>query len=505
MLFNTFQFLFFFLFILATYYALPHHRRILLLLVGSLYFYACYKPLNIFLLAITLVVDYTAGRIIGRFESRAARIATVCASVTTNLGILFTFKYLGFFTRVINDALTSWSLPYRVNPEAWIIDAQNVILETLGFTYQVDSVDLSLPVGISFYTFQSMSYVLDAVRGSVKIERNPIVYFTYVSFFPQLVAGPIERAHHLLPQFREKHFFRFERMRAGLQMCLWGMFKKVVIADSFAAVVNTVYAEPENYGSLALFTATLFFAIQIYCDFSGYSDMAIGVAKMLGFDLMTNFRQPYLARSIADFWQRWHISLTTWFRDYVYIPLGGNRVGLVRWTFNVSVVFLLSGFWHGANWTFIIWGALHAFYFFISRLTVYPRMKMVTTLRLHWVPGLVPFLEWLTVMTLVLIGWVFFRAESVQEAWYVVTHMFDLRHVALSQLYNLGLPRFSMTLAFFWIPFLMAVDACLSSQPAWVKTLWSYRLFRHLCYLSLFFAIALFGVFEEIEFIYFAF
>lgn len=482
MLFNTFQFAIFFAVVFGLFQALPGRQRWILLLVASIYFYAAYKPINVLLLFVTLIVDYCAGRLIERSTQPWHRALVIAASLCTNLGILFTFKYLGFAMQTLNRAL-----------------------EFAGFPGGMDPIHLDLPVGISFYTFQSMSYVIDASRGQVKVERTPFRYFAYVSLFPQLVAGPIERASHLLPQFHREPRTSFERIRSGLQIALWGMFKKVVIADSFAVVVETVYSDPEKHNGLGLLVGTIFFAIQIYCDFSGYSDIAIGVAKILGFDLMTNFRQPYLARSIADFWQRWHISLSTWFRDYVYIPIGGNRVGLLRWAFNVMVVFTLSGMWHGAKWTFLIWGGLHGSYFLIGRLTERPIGWLFRNLGVNRVPGLVAFLEWFAVMIMVLIGWVFFRARSVGEAVYILTNSLDFSDASLGQLFALGLPRFEMALSFFWIFFLMASDAVLYHKPAWATRLWQNRIFRHLCYQFLFFAIALFGVFEEVEFIYFAF
>jgi D-alanyl-lipoteichoic acid acyltransferase DltB (MBOAT superfamily) len=502
MLFNSFQFLIFYLVLFPIYFALPPSRRWMLLLAASLYFYAAYAPINMLLLMITLIVDYLAGRGMERAESRSSRLAIVGISLATNLGILFTYKYLGFVVDSINAALSSLGLPL-FDPSV-IVRFFNAVLGPLGLPL-VDDYHLALPVGISFYTFQSMSYVLDAYRRDVKVERNPLIYFTYVTFFPQLVAGPIERADNLLPQFHRTTRFEFERIRQGLQIALWGMFKKVVIADSISSVVNTVYADPERFSGPSLFVATLFFAIQIYCDFSGYSDIAIGVAKMLGFDLMTNFKQPYLARSIADFWQRWHISLTTWFRDYVYIPLGGNRVSPGKWARNVAIVFLLSGIWHGANWTFVIWGGLHAIYFLIGRFTEGTRARLITILRLRWIPGLVPFLEWALTMLMVLVGWVFFRAANVGQAVYVTTHMFDFRRFPVAELFELGLPRFEMTLAFAWIIVLMAVDYCLIARPRWAVALWRVPLARHVAYQLLFWGIAFFGVFERVEFIYFAF
>jgi D-alanyl-lipoteichoic acid acyltransferase DltB (MBOAT superfamily) len=311
--------------------------------------------------------------------------------MSINLGVLFLYKYFNFF-----------------NQSAGAL-----------FGYEPFKHSLVLPIGISFYTFQSMSYTIDVYRRHLKPEPNLGIMATFVAFFPQLVAGPIERATHLLPQFHvEKHFDLHETV-AGLQRILWGFFKKVVIADRLAIYVNTVYNHPTEYSGLALVLATVFFAFQIYCDFSAYSDIAIGTCRIMGFNLMENFRQPYFSQSIREFWGRWHISLSTWFRDYLYIPIGGNRVSFVRNLFNLMVVFVASGLWHGAGWTFVIWGALHG------------TAMVVTTALRHYRIAPLAGNGWLMVLTRTLLTfvfvcftWIFFRANSLVDAQYIVAHLF---------------------------------------------------------------------------------
>ena len=272
------------------------------MLIASYYFYMCWKPAFVVLIIASTLVDYLVGLGLARFQEKVVRRLLLVASLTTNLGLLFTFKYLDFFLTSLESSLARFNI-----------------------LYDVPSFQLLLPVGISFYTFQTLSYTIDVYRRVTPVERHLGIFAVYVSWFPQLVAGPIERSNHLLPQFRRQTRLEFDRVRSGLQLMLWGMFKKVVIADLAAPFVNTVYDAPNEFSGPILLIATLFFAAQIYCDFSGYSDIAIGIARIFGYDLMTNFRQPYFARSIGEFWQRWHISLSTWFRDYIYIPLGGRR------------------------------------------------------------------------------------------------------------------------------------------------------------------------------------
>ncbi len=406
----------------------------------------------------------------------------LAGALAASFAPLFYFKYLNFSIQTINDITNRLG-----HPTSWSLH------------------EIILPAGISFFTFQSLSYTIDVFWRQLSAERNFIKFATYIAFFPQLVAGPIERASSLLPQMLKVKRVEFDNIRTGLQMTLLGLFKKCVIADLLGAVVNKVYSSPDEFPGPMLMIATLFFAIQIYCDFSGYSDIAFGAARLFGFELMVNFRQPYLARSISDFWQRWHISLTTWFRDYVYVPLGGNRVSLARWCFNVLAVFLLSGIWHGANWTFVVWGVLHASCFFLQRIISSPYASMVNRWRLNRIPLLLPLVEWGATMTLVLIGWVFFRASTIESAIEIIERSFDWSGFESSQLFMAGLQRFEMTLAFVWIVVLMIVDSLIATRPRWFMTLWAYRPVRWGIYLAGCYGIVFFGITRQVEFIYFQF
>jgi len=394
MQFNSVEFLLFFSTVLIAYFALPHRWRWGLLLGASYYFYMAWQAEYALLLLFSTVVNYSIARWIESANSRFQRRFLLAASLSVNLTLLFTFKYLNFFSSVVEDMLQLFNTPYHIA------------------LYQI-----LLPVGISFYTFQTMSYTIDVYRGVQKAERHFGIFALYVSFFPQLVAGPIERSTTLLPQFFKHHDFDYERVSSGLRRMAWGFFKKVVIADKAALIVDAVYNNPTKQSALTLLLATYLFAFQIYCDFSGYSDIAIGAARILGFDLMENFRLPYLADSIADFWRRWHISLSTWFRDYLYIPLGGNRVGPQRHYVNLFIVFVMSGLWHGANWTFLIWGALHGFYLVVELLLQKPLRRVVHWLHLDRVPRI---LRIVVVFHLVLFAWVFFRARSVSDAFFIL-------------------------------------------------------------------------------------
>ncbi len=396
MLFNSFQFVFFFLAIVPLYYATPHRLRWIPLLAGSYYFYMCWNPAYILLILASTAVDYVvAGRMMKTSAPRG-RLLCLLISLTVNLGLLFAFKYYNFFVSSVSE-----------------------ILDSLGIRYHLPESHLLLPVGISFYTFQTLSYTIDVYRGQIQPERHLGKFALYVSFFPQLVAGPIERAGRLLPQFSQRHGLNIDRIMSGLRLMLWGLFKKIVIADRLAEFVNRIYDDPTPHSAATLLLATYFFAFQIYCDFSGYSDIAIGSARVLGFDLMPNFRLPYLARSISDFWRRWHISLTTWFRDYVYIPLGGNRCGgHVAWARNVMLVFLVSGLWHGANWTFVAWGALHGAYFLIGAATRGVRETISQRLRIP--TPLATAVGMLLTFHLVVLAWIFFRARNLSDAWLIV-------------------------------------------------------------------------------------
>ena len=400
MLFNSWQFAIFFPVVFFLYYFIPHRYRYLLLLFASYYFYMSWDPELVTLIAATTVVTYACGRVAGKkaWDIKWRRLALILG-VVLPLGELFFFKYFHFFSDQMRILLKSWSIPMK---------------ET--------TLQIILPVGISFYTFQALSYVIDVYQERIEPQSNLGYYALYISFFPQLVAGPIERSGDLMPQFFEKHSFHYEDGVYGLRMIVWGLFKKIVVADSICTYVDLVYGGLAGREGLAYLVATVLFAIQIYCDFSGYSDIALGTARMLGFRLTKNFNSPYFAKSIGEFWHRWHVSLSNWFRDYVYIPLGGNRVSFPRQCMNLMITFLLSGLWHGANWTFLAWGALFGIYRIVSLLTKSLREKV--TQALHFQKN-----SWYGVglrtgftFCLVCIGWVFFRANSLQDALYVLGH-----------------------------------------------------------------------------------
>ena len=396
MLFNSLPFVFFFIIVTSLYFIIPYKYRWFLLLAGSCYFYMAFVPIYILILGFTIVIDYFAGRYLEDARGHR-RKSLLIASLVANIGVLAAFKYYNF----LNNNLT-------------------VLLHSLGHTNPLPYLSILLPIGLSFHTFQAMSYTIEVYRGNQKAERHFGIYALYVMFYPQLVAGPIERPQNMLHQFYEKHDFDYKRVTDGLKLMFWGLFKKMVIADRLSAVVDTVYNNPKEHTGLSFIIATIFFAFQIFCDFSGYTAIAIGAAKVMGIKLMTDFNKPYHARSISEFWKRWHISLSTWFRDYFYIPLGGNRVTIPRWYLNLFIVFLVSGLWHGANWTFIIWGVLHGFYIIFGLITKKLRGKAVKFIRLDRSPGLQNTVNVLCTFTLVTFAWIFFRAKSLQVAVYFI-------------------------------------------------------------------------------------
>lgn len=399
MLFNSAEFLIFFPTVTIAYFLLPHRFRWMLLLAASCGFYMAFIPQYILILGITITVDYFAGRGLEKFEGRKKRWVLM-ASILANVGMLAFFKYFNF----ANENLT-------------------LLANFIGWNYPISNLAIILPIGLSFHTFQSLSYTIEVYRGHQKAERHFGYLALYVMYYPQLVAGPIERPQNVLHQLHEEHRFEYQRVADGLKRMAWGMFKKVVIADRMVLFVNPVYSDPTSHNGPALVLATLAFAIQIYCDFSGYSDIALGSAQVMGVRLMKNFDHPYFARSISEFWQRWHISLSTWFRDYLYIPLGGNRVPKLRWMFNLFVTFLISGLWHGANWTYLVWGALHGTYFLLSALTESLRTRLSALLGLSGWPRLRAAFSTLTTFALVTFAWIFFRATSLSDALYIARHL----------------------------------------------------------------------------------
>ncbi|MCX7748016.1 MAG: MBOAT family protein [Clostridia bacterium] len=490
MLFNSFEFMIFFPVVTLLYFLLPHRFRWILLLSASCIFYMYFIPIYILVLFATILVDYFAGIYIENTLGRRRKVYLI-ASIISTCFILFIFKYFLFFNNNIA-----------------------ALAKFIGWNYPLEALSLVLPIGLSFHTFQSLSYVIEVYFGRQKAEKNFGIYALYVMFYPQLVAGPIERPQNMLHQFHQEHNFDAQRVAEGLKMMMWGMFKKVVIADRLAVLVNNVYNEPYVHSGLSLIIATIFFAIQIYCDFSGYSDIALGSAKVMGFNLMVNFNKPYFAKSIPEFWRRWHISLSTWFKDYVYIPLGGSRVSAGKWIRNIFIVFIISGFWHGANWTFIIWGALHGSYQAFSILTKPIREKISSVLKIHKIPAFKSFLQRTATISLVLIAWVFFRANHVGDAFYIIRNFFtgyDMAGVGDFYQYlrvsfgGLGFSKVDMVLAVLSVFVLLFYDFLDSRKPVLErlsdKPLWS----RWAIYYAVIFFIIFFGNFGKVDFIYFQF
>lgn len=392
MLFNSVEFALFFPVVTAGYFLLPHRARWAWLLAASVYFYMCFVPKYVLILAGTILVDFVAGLLIEGSSGRR-RKGWLVLSLAANVGVLAVFKYWNFLASIGNG-----------------------ILDRAGNDAPIPLLGILLPIGLSFHTFQSMSYTIEVYRGAQRAERRLGIFALYVMFYPQLVAGPIERPQNLLHQFDEPHRFDYERATSGLKLMAWGLVKKMVVADRLAGMVNGVYAAPESANAVALFLATFLFAYQIYCDFSGYSDIARGSAEVMGFTFMKNFDRPYAARSLAEFWRRWHISLSTWFRDYVYFPLGGNRRG--KWTAarNALVVFMISGLWHGASWNFVVWGALHGLASAVESLTSGRRRRALASLGVAEDSRGLDVLRHVTTFAFVCVTWVFFRAASLPAA-----------------------------------------------------------------------------------------
>lgn len=409
MLFNSFNFLVFFVLITIFYYITPHKLRWVLLLAGSYYFYMCWRPVFVILLIFITFVNYISAIAVYMVKRQKEKKRILTVSLIINFGILFIFKYLNFFTSSVASALAF-----------------------MGINSPVREFDIILPMGISFFTFQAAAYTIDVYRGKIKPVKHYGKFSLFISFFPQLVAGPIERSENLLPQFYKKHYFSLERAVDGLKIMLWGFFKKIVIADRAATAVNTVFNNCHSYSGLYFIIAMFLFTVQIYCDFSGYSDIAKGSAKILGFELMENFKRPFISTNIKEFWRRWHISLSSWFMDYIYIPLGGNRKGNLKKYRNLFVTFMVSGLWHGAAWTFVIWGALHGIALVIYNIFVpyIYEIKEKTGIAknriLNWVYNLFAMCG---TFLFVAFAFVFFRANSISDALFVARHMFWDFHI----------------------------------------------------------------------------
>jgi D-alanyl-lipoteichoic acid acyltransferase DltB (MBOAT superfamily) len=474
-LFNSGAFAVFFPVVTAGYFALGPRGRQVWLLIASAFFYAWFIPRYLVILYGLILIDYAAGFLIAQASGRARR-AYLVLSLAANLTVLGLFKYLGFLTRSLAD-----------------------LSAALGLHVSLPILELALPIGLSFHTFQSMAYTIEVYRGTVPVERDFVRYALYVTFYPQLVAGPIERPQGLLAQLRASPPSSLTDVTGGLRLMAWGLLKKIAVADRVAVLVDKVYAAPTSYSGLPLIVATLLFSIQIYCDFSGYSDIAIGAARVMGIRLVKNFDAPYAARSMVAFWRRWHISLSTWFRDYVFLPLAA-----ARWPTAVAVMgtFLLSGLWHGANWTFVLWGGLHGLAVMASRWLMpdEPQGRLRAALQVTVTFACVSFL------------WIFFRAASLADAWWVVSHLFVFDAGASSSLAELW--RSLARPGFFklHLPCALAVFAVVHAVErrarGWRLEEWlaALRPRWRLCVdYAVVLAILLLGEFHATEFIYFQF
>lgn len=468
MLFNSLHFLLFLPVVIILYYLLPQRFRWLLIFVASCYFYMALVPYYILILFFIIILDYFSALAIEKKTGRTRKII-LALSICSNVALLAFFKYFNF----INDNIT-------------------LLWNSLGWENTVSNLNVILPIGLSFHTFQSMAYTIEVYRGNQKAERHLGYFANYVLFFPQMVAGPIERYSRLGEQLKERHSFLYENFSSGFRLMLFGFFAKMVIADNLAPFVNSVYNDPVHSSSISVLKAVFFFSFQIYADFYGYSLIAMGSAKLMGVDLMQNFRTPYLSKNIVEFWKRWHISLSSWFRDYLYIPLGGSQVKVARWIVNILIVFLISGLWHGPRWTFVIWGLIHAVFYLIERganriFGINPEKgnAFINTLRI------------LKTFLIVTTAWIFFRSESMDKVRQIFNSLVSNSHVSdkLSTNYKVyGL--LIMFILFDILLFNKRVDQWLGSKNNIVR--WSI-------YSLLIFAVFALGGAENIPFIYFQF
>lgn len=494
MLFNSLNFLLFFPLVVGIYFIVPKKFRKVWLLIASYYFYMSWNPRYVILIMLSSVITFGCGLLVERFDGIKQKKFVLGINLLSNLGILVFFKYFQF-----------------------IIDTMERSLSFLGLALPVNQLDILLPVGISFYTFQALSYTIDVYRGTVKAEHNFISYALYVSFFPQLVAGPIERSGSLLKQMNniEKiKVWNYERVTEGLILMLWGYFQKMVIADRAAIFVNTVFNNYNIYDSGVLLLGAVAFAIQIYGDFAGYSTIAVGAAKVMGFSLMDNFDMPYFSESISEFWKKWHISLSSWLRDYIYIPLGGNRFGKAKKYRNLMITFFVSGLWHGAGWHFVIWGCIHGLYLVVGDLLKPVKKKINSLLRINSDRFVNKIGRVVVTFILVDIAWIFFRAGSLTIAFSYLKRLFSnswFKVIYDYTIYECGLSQIQLRILLIGIITLLLAsisqyikkerfELILSEQPIWFRWLFVFYL---LC------MILIFGIYgpeyTQSEFIYFQF
>ncbi|WP_179333993.1 MBOAT family O-acyltransferase [Winogradskyella costae] len=490
MLFNSLDFAIFFPIVFVLYWLVAKNLtlRNILILVASYTFYGWWDWRFLFLIAVSTLVDFYVGKQMHKTEDKRKRKQLLFVSLFVNLGFLIYFKYTNFFIESFVDS-------FRL----------------FGKALEVSTLNIILPVGISFYTFQTLSYTIDIYRRQLKPTNDIIAFSAFVAFFPQLVAGPIERASHLLPQFYKTYTFNYKLVKSGLLLMAFGLFKKMVIADRAALYVNQVYNNVDDYGGVGYMYATVLFAFQIYCDFSGYSDIAIGLGRTMGFDLMKNFNSPYISKSLTEFWRRWHISLSTWFRDYLYIPLGGNKKGKFRTYANIFIVFVVSGFWHGAAMTFIIWGAIHGVVLMIEKGTFTFRKRVFSKLGLDKVNFSNHLFFGFIIFSIVCFAWVFFRANSLSDSFQIVSgffNNFNLSNIFKKDTYLIGFKPNEFKIISIAILLLFLFEY-LHRKHNVIKYLNNQAtVFRWLFYLSIVLSIVVFGIYGDRniqEFIYFQF
>jgi D-alanyl-lipoteichoic acid acyltransferase DltB (MBOAT superfamily) len=477
MLFNSFEFVAFFVMFLVVYFTLPPRFQPFVMLIGSYIFYMGWRPSFALLLALTTIVDYTTGLMMAGARTEQGRKWAMITALTINLGVLATVKYLDFMI-------------------ANFIGLAGLV----GYPMPDYALGIILPVGISFYTFQSIGYTLDVYNRRIAAERNFIAYAQYVAFFPQLVAGPIERAGHMLPQFHQVHTLRFENIPPGLWLIGYGLFKKMCVADALAPIVNGIFAEPNAYSGTYNLIAGVAFVLQVYGDFSGYSDIARGVARIMGFDLMINFRQPFFATSISDLWRRWNISLISWFRDYLYFPLGGSKGGELKTIRNIMIVWLASGLWHGAAWTYVAWGFYYGVWLIVERFVsryVYPERWLGTTLS--------SVLGCFWAFAIFTIGEIIFRAPTFGKAIAMFQSFGTFGPLSYGTFKVLGVPSFELAMLCLSVCILFIVDYHIARRPERLAALVAKPRLPTVAGVGLCYYILLFGVMGRIEFIYFQF
>lgn len=487
MLFNSIDFAVFLPVVFLLYWFILKNNlnlQNLLIVAASYVFYGWWDWKFLTLIVFSTLVDYSVGARLSKVENTSKRKVLLWTSIIANLGFLGFFKYYNFF---IENFITAFSF--------------------LGNPINIEGLNIVLPVGISFYTFQTLSYTIDVYKRKLEPTKDLIAFSAFISFFPQLVAGPIERASNLLPQFYKKRTFEYDKAVDGLRQILWGLFKKIVIADNSAQIANEIFNNSNDYSGSTLLVGALFFTFQIYGDFSGYSDIAIGTSRLFGFNLKQNFAFPYFSRDIAEFWRRWHISLSTWFRDYLYIPLGGSKGGTGLKVRNTFIIFIVSGFWHGANWTFIIWGILNALYFLPILLTNNNRKNMDTVALGRLYPTFKELIQMMLTFSLTVIGWVFFRAENVKHALSYLSGIFSFTLFSAPDFERTSY-LYTLQTAFFIVVFLLIEWKGREGKYAIERIPFKFtnkRVFRWMFYIFIGLIIFIFGNFNKTEFIYFAF